>query len=216
MADIRFDRPLTSYQKVRDFISPIVRGKKWLVRKDRIKGKILMNVGCGPHSKEEFINVDWMWHPGIDICWDITTKTYPIPSNSLEGVYTEHCLEHITFEKCAENLKEFYRLLKPGGTVRVVVPDGQIYFDLYQAKKTDKSVRLPYDDEEETPDISINRIFRRHGHLFIYDFETMKLQLERAGFRDIKKESFRTGRDPRLLLDLAERKVESLYVEASK
>ena len=106
--------------------------------------------------------------------------------------------------------------MKPGGTVRVVVPDGQIYFDLYQAKKTDKSVRLPYDDEEETPDISINRIFRRHGHLFIYDFETMKLQLERAGFRDIKKESFRTGRDPRLLLDLAERKVESLYVEASK
>ncbi len=113
-------------------------------------------------------------------------------------------------------MKEFYRLLKPGGTVRIIVPDGQIYFDLYQAKKTDKSVQLPYAENEETPAISINRIFRGHGHLFIYDFETFALLLQKAGFRDIKKESYGTGRDSRLLIDQAHRAVESLYVEATK
>ena len=176
----------------------------------------MLNVGCGFNPKDNFINLNYEWNPGIDICWDITAERIPLPSDSLEGVYTEHCLEHIPFEKCVETVKEFYRLLKPGGTVRIIVPDGQIYFDLYQAKKTDKSVQLPYAENEETPAISINRIFRGHGHLFIYDFETFALLLQKAGFRDIKKESYGTGRDSRLLIDQAHRAVESLYVEATK
>jgi predicted SAM-dependent methyltransferase len=64
----------------------------------------------------------------------------------MEGIFTEHCLEHITFEQCLETLKEFHRLLKPGGTIRIVVPDAELYFDLYQARKTNKSVQLPYDE----------------------------------------------------------------------
>jgi predicted SAM-dependent methyltransferase len=193
-----------------------MRGKKWTIRRNRIKDKVLLNVGCGFNPKDNFINLNYEWNPGIDICWDITAERIPLPSDSLEGVYTEHCLEHIPFEKCVETVKEFYRLLKPGGTVRIIVPDGQIYFDLYQAKKTDKSVQLPYAENEETPAISINRIFRGHGHLFIYDFETFALLLQKAGFRDIKKESYGTGRDSRLLIDQAHRAVESLYVEATK
>src|ERR1700722_13627304 len=216
MADLRLDRPITSYAKVQAFLSPIMRGKKLTIRRNRIKDKVLLNVGCGYNPKDNFINLNFEWNPGIDICWDITAARIPLPSNSLEGVYTEHCLEHIPFEKCFENLKEFHRLLKPGGTVRIVVPDGQIYFDLYQAKKTDKSVQLPYAENEETPAISINRIFRSHDHLFIYDFETMALLLGKVGFRDIKKESYGTGRDGRLLIDQAHRAVESLYVEATR
>ena len=216
MADLRLDRPITSYAKVQAFLSPIMRGKKWTIRRNRIKDKVLLNVGCGYNPKDDFINLNFEWNPGIDICWDITAASIPLPSNSLEGVYTEHCLEHIPFEKCFENLKEFHRLLKPGGTVRIVVPDGQIYFDLYQAKKTDKSVQLPYAENEETPAISINRIFRSHDHLFIYDFETMALLLGKVGFRDIKKESYGTGRDSRILIDQAHRAVESLYVEATR
>jgi hypothetical protein len=135
MADIRFDRPITSYAKVQAFLSPIMRGKKWTIRRNRIKDKVLLNVGCGYNPMDNFINLNYEWNPGIDICWDITAERIPLPSDSLEGVYTEHCLEHIPFEKCVETVKEFYRLLKPGGTVRIIVPDGQIYFDLYQAKK---------------------------------------------------------------------------------
>jgi predicted SAM-dependent methyltransferase len=175
-----------------------------------------LNIGCGPYSKDNFINVNYEWHPGIDICWDITAKNIPLRSGTLEGIYTEHCLEHISFEKCLVNLKESYRLLKPNGTIRIIVPDAELYFDLYQARKKDPSVKLPYSENEETAVISINRIFRSHEHLFIYDFETMALLLQKAGFRNITKESYRTGRDSRLLIDLPERAVESLYVEASK
>jgi predicted SAM-dependent methyltransferase len=211
-------RPISSYTKVREFISPIVRGKLWSIRRTRIKDKVLLNIGCGPYSKDNFINLNFEWHPGIDITWDITAKKIPLRSSFLEGVYTEHCLEHISFEKCLENLKETYRMLKPNGTIRIIVPDAEIYFDMYQARKKDPSVKLPYSDKEkeETAIISINRIFRAHEHLFIYDFETLALLLQKAGFRNITKESYRTGRDSRLLIDLPERAVESLYVEASK
>jgi len=209
-------RPLTSYAKVQAFITPLARGKSWAIRKTRIKDKTLLNIGCGPNSKDNFINLNFEWTPGIDICWDITAERIPLASNSMEGIFTEHCLEHITFEQCFENLKEFHRLLKPGGTIRIVVPDAEVYFDLYQARKTNKSVQLPYGENEETPVISINRIFRSHEHLFIYDFETMALLLQKAGFHGMKKESFGTGRDSRLLIDQASRAVESLYVEATK
>jgi predicted SAM-dependent methyltransferase len=107
-------------------------------------------------------------------------------------------------------------MLKPGGLVRIVVPDGELYCDLYQKRKQDRTVTMPYGESEATGMISINRIFRIHGHLFIYDYETMKLLLEKAGFSNVTKRSFRTGSDERLLIDQEARAVESLYVEAIK
>jgi predicted SAM-dependent methyltransferase len=209
-------RPLTSYAKVQALITPFARGRNWAIKKDRIKDKKLLNIGCGFEPKDNFINLNLEWTPNVDICWDITAERVPLATNSMEGIFTEHCLEHITFEQCLETLKEFHRLLKPGGNIRIVVPDAELYFDLYQARKTNKSVTLPYIKTEETPVISINRIFRDHGHLFIYDFETMAHLMQKAGFRDVKKESYSTGRDNRLLIDQAYRAVESLYVEATK
>ncbi|HLZ89424.1 MAG TPA: methyltransferase domain-containing protein [Puia sp.] len=216
ISDISLKRPITSYSKVVKFLSDLKRGRKLFIRKKRIKDKVLLNVGCGPLSREEFINLDYEWTPTIDIVWDFTKKPIPLPSESLEGIYTEHCLEHITLDACLGTLKDFHRLLKPGGNVRIIVPDAQIYLDLYQARKTDPSIVLPYGEKEATAAISINRIMRLHGHLFIYDAETMGYLLEKAGFRNIKKESFSHGRDKRLLIDLEARKVESLYMEATK
>jgi len=62
----------------------------------------------------------------------------------------------------------------------------------------------------------INGIFRNHGHLFIYDFNTISIILKEIGYKDIKKEKFNSGRDNYLLQDTKERELESLYVEASK
>ena len=64
--------------------------------------------------------------------------------------------------------------------------------------------------------ISVNRIFRSHGHQFIYDFATLHLLLKKAGFTKIYQETFAKGNDPRLLIDRSDRAIESLYVEAIK
>lgn len=215
-SSISRSRPILSYSKVQLAMAYLTRGKTVFIKRNNFKDKILLNVGCGPFPKDNFINLDYEWRPGLDICWDITKKAYPLTNEKVEGIFTEHCLEHIPYEKCIENLKEFYRLLKPGGTLRIVVPDGEIYCDLYQRRKTDKTVTFPYVTVDEAPMVSINRIFRGHGHLFIYDFEVFRRILGEAGFRNIKKEAFRQGRDERLLIDRKEREVESLYVEATK
>ncbi len=206
-------RSITSYAKVRTAVSEIIRGNSLFVRK---KKSLYLNVGCGPYPKENFINLDYNWEPAIDICWDITKKKYPLPDQSLKGIYTEHCMEHITLDAFKENCKEFFRMLQPGGIIRIVVPDGELYFDLYHERKNGKTVHFPYEEGHITGMSRINELFRRHGHLFIYDFETMKKILEAAGFVNIRKESYRKGNDPVLLLDLDWRAHESLYVEAGR
>jgi hypothetical protein len=64
--------------------------------------------------------------------------------------------------------------------------------------------------------MSVNRIFREHGHLFIYDFATLAQLLARRGFTAIRREQFRSGRDPQLLIDSEHRAHESLYLEAQR
>ncbi len=211
-----FDRKLTSYAKVQGIISKMIRGNSSFNNLKRARSLKLLNVGCGPYPKPEFINLDYSWIQGIDICWDITKKPYPLESDSLEGIFTEHCLEHIEMNETLENFKEFYRLLKPGGTARIVVPDGEIYVDIYQRRKEGKNDPMPYEEGYLSPMARINGIFRNHGHKFIYDFETMKKLLQQAGFTNIKKCSYRTGNDQRLLIDQDWRAIESLYVEAIK
>ena len=206
-------RKLTSYAKVQRVIGNLVRGTSFGIRTKNAK---ILNVGCGPHFNKNFINLDYWWMPEIEICWDIVKKKYPIPDNSLEGIYTEHCLEHIPFGSFNENCKEFFRMLKSSGHVRIIMPDGELYLDIYQERKNGGKKEMPYEDGYITPMARINGIFRNHGHLFIYDFQTVKKILGEIGFMDIKKETYRSGRMSALLIDTDWRADESLYVEATK
>ena len=68
--------------------------------------------------------------------------------------------------------------------------------------------------------VSVNRIFYQDreslfGHRTIYDFQLLELLLRETGFTRIACRDYQTGRDARLLVDTAARRVESLYVEAS-
>tara|TARA_R110002072_G_scaffold241723_1_gene400591 strand:- start:494 stop:1177 length:684 start_codon:yes stop_codon:yes gene_type:complete len=219
-----WNRPITSYTKFHQlynrFITPLIINKKIFVSSSLTNGKEYLQVGCGYNIYPDFINTDIEWKPSV-IPWDISEikkNNYPIQNDILTGIYTEHCLEHIPFESVKDNLKEFYRILKPGGTVRIAVPDGELFIDLYNRYRKGETVDFPKPDNrpEPTPMISINRIARSHGHLFMYDFETFKHLLEEAGFKDVIKETFRHGRNQKLLVDSDLRRDESLYVEATK
>lgn len=211
-----FKRHISSYAKVQYTVSALIRGNSFFLAKKKIQKSKLLNVGCGPYPHPDFINLDYHWNRDIAICWDITKKAYPLPTSSIEGIYTEHCLEHISFAEFEENIKEFYRMLAPGGTVRIIMPDGELYIDIYQRKKNGETVKMPYEEHYISPMARINGIFRNHGHKFIYDFVTVKRIMEKAGFKNIVKESFGHGRDPRLLIDMQWRSDESLYVEGVK
>lgn len=210
-------RAITSYTKVQIFIGALIRGRHCFVRAGTFKNLDYLDVGCGPFVNQTvFVNLDYEWRPGVQVCWDIVKQSYPFPENRFRGIYTEHCLEHIGLDDLKKNLAEFHRLLKPGGRVRIVVPDGELYFDLYQKQKQGENVKMPYQEFYISPMARINGLFRNHGHQFIHDFNTLKILLAEAGFKDIEKCGFMQGADQALLKDSEYRRNESLYVEACK
>ena len=219
-----WNRPITSYTKfhqfINRFVTPWILNKKFFVPSKLIHGKKYLQIGCGYNIYDDFINMDIEWKPNV-IPWDISTiskDNYPIANDSLDGIYTEHCLEHIPFESTKDNLKEFYRILKPGGTVRIAVPDGELFIDAYVKAKKGENYSIPHPEEleEKTLMMTLNKVARGYGHLFLYDFETMELILREAGFKTIKQETYRSGSNPTLLVDSELRRAESLYVEATK
>ncbi len=219
---VSFSRPISSYWKIRILWGAITRNKKFQlkIKNVAITKKPYLNVGCGLNIEPNFLNLDYNWLPGIEICADIS-KGIPLPNESMRGIYTEHCLEHILFSECCFVLKEFYRILKKGCTLRIIVPDAELYIKLYNEHKTGKSPCFPYSEETEgskyaTPMMHLNRVFRGYEHKFAYDEETLNALLKNTGFINIRRESFLRGRNPKLLIDTDGRKDESLYIEASK
>src|SRR3990167_1349141 len=93
---ISFKRSLLDYSKIQNVVSEIIRNNKLQLNFIDSTKKFL-NVGCGPNFFDNFINLDYYWRPGIDLCWDIT-KGIPLRDRSCLGIYTEHCLEHVSME----------------------------------------------------------------------------------------------------------------------
>ena len=187
------------------------------MRKDRIESLKFLDIGCGLHGTSGFVNLDYWWRPEVEVCWDLTKDSLPFESNRFKGVFSEHCFEHVSLDTFRDSMRDVLRVLIPGGTARIVMPDGELYFDIYQDLKNGGSRVMPFIEEYITPMARINGLFRNHGHVFIYDFETVKHVMEEIGFCDIKKESFGKGREESLAKrDTDWRAIESLYVEGRK
>lgn len=101
---------------------------------------------------------------------------------------------------------------------RIIVPDAELYFRGYVGQLDGKTVHLPYGDLASgiTALMSVNRVFRGHGHQYAWDYRTMKVVLQSVGFVGISRCEFREGCDAKLLFCNQDRRAESLYIEAVK
>lgn len=216
MRRFKLRRGLTEYTKVQSLIGKLIRGRSFFINSKKNRNIEYLDIGCGPNITPGFVNLDYNWTPKIDVCWDLTLDKLPFSSDHFSGVYTEHCFEHIPFASFEKIMAEIFRILKPNGTFRLIMPDGELYLDIYHRQKMGELIKMPYEDGYLSPMQRINGVFRNHGHQFIYDFKTVKLVLEKSGFKDIEKRNFNEGRDKMLLKDTLHRAPESLYVEAVK
>jgi predicted SAM-dependent methyltransferase len=93
--------------------------------------KKLLNVGCGTKFHPDWTNVDMAsYSPEVKVV-DLT-KGIPFHDNSFDVVYHSQVLEHIPKEKATDFVEECYRVLKPGGIMRIVVPDLENIVDEYK------------------------------------------------------------------------------------
>jgi predicted SAM-dependent methyltransferase len=161
-------------------------------------------------------------HPSITLALDVR-RGLPFRSNQVRRIFSEHTIEHLDFREDVPALfKEFYRVLAPGGALRIIVPHGGRFLKAYGSGSKESFAQLGWDldampNDIYTPMHIVNHIFHQGGeHLFAWDFETMALMLGRAGFSEIKQREFRQSADPELAIDREIHRPYSLVVEALK
>ncbi|MBN2396283.1 MAG: methyltransferase domain-containing protein [Candidatus Atribacteria bacterium] len=109
-----------------------------------------LNVGCGKKYHPDWINLD-LKSNSPDVVAVNLLKGIPFPDNYFQVVYHSQVLEHIPKEKANEFVKECYRVLRPNGIMRVVVPDLENIIDEYKRllkeniENTNKRSEADYD-----------------------------------------------------------------------
>jgi SAM-dependent methyltransferase len=95
-----------------------------------------LNLGCGSRYHPDWVNIDTALHgPGV-IQHDIS-RGIPYPDDSCDVVYHAAVLEHLRRPDAEALLTECQRVLKPGGIVRIGVPDLEKICQLYLSSLTD-------------------------------------------------------------------------------
>ena len=121
----------------------------------------------------------------------------PLSSACADLVYCSHALEHLALDEFRMALKETYRLLKAGGYFRLVVPDLQRIAKEYLESESDrashgfmKSSDLGLEKKDRRFRGRVRAALGASQHLWMWDYKSMRYELERAGFCEIRRASF--------------------------
>jgi len=152
-----------------------------------------LQIGGGYHTKQGWINGDLI---AGDIYLD-AARRFPFPDESIDLVFAEQFIEHLSFEQGSYCLRECCRVLKKGGKIRLSTPDLENLCSLYKNNNPDvdlKTVMARHKAQHNrgltTPCHLMNDFFRLWGHSFIYDEQTLRMQLGQAGFSSILRRKF--------------------------
>jgi prepilin-type processing-associated H-X9-DG protein len=84
-------------------------------------GKLWLNVGSGAKSHCDFVNIDGNIFRRPEMWLDLKNGI-PFASETVDGIYASHVLEHFYYTEVAKIFRESYRVLKRGGGIRMIVP----------------------------------------------------------------------------------------------
>jgi len=150
-------------------------------------GGLRLHLGSGDRLKSGWVNVDI--HPAADLRLDVR-RPWPFADGSAAEVYAEHLFEHLGWPgETGHFLAEARRVLRPGGTLRLSVPDLARHVKAYAAG--DEAFRRAFAPflpaGAVTRADALNHHFRQDGeHLYAYDAETLGERLRAAGFADAR------------------------------
>ena len=92
-----------------------------------------LNLGCGKRYHSSWINID-IAPQGPEIRAYDLSKGIPLPEGSCDVVYHSNLLEHLRRPQARHLMKECFRVLRPGGILRVAVPDLEQICRMYLTK----------------------------------------------------------------------------------
>jgi SAM-dependent methyltransferase len=200
-----------------------------------------INLGCGLSIAPGWINIDsspnarlskypllkWtLWKLGVlssphyTAPWprsiEVRDLKNPLPyaDSSIDYVYTSHFLEHLSRDDGQKLIREAFRVLKPHGLVRLVVPDLAVGVRDYVA-----TMQSNPNDAKAAPEflnwLQLSRPEVRDPHLWMYDAPSLTAVLSKCGFINAGVWEYRKGRVPDCDI-LDNRPEDSLHLEAEK
>ena|ERR1700761_4438264 len=161
-----------------------------------------LQLGAGQNELPGWFNTDYFVRPSIYFL-DVTKK-FPFADNTFTYVFSEHHIEHITYKQARYMLSETYRVMKPGGYIKITTPDLNQYIRAYAEGTLHNAIvkkhvkdwiytgfayaenYIPVDDEVYEAHF-INDIFMNYEHRFIYDEKALAKLAKNAGFTIINK-----------------------------
>jgi predicted SAM-dependent methyltransferase len=197
---------------------------------------VWLNLGCGLCTHPDWVNIDGSWnarlarHPllrktlcslhiltpekaGVPWSRDIfihdIRKPLPFSDCSVDVVYASHVLEHLYREQAEKLILDSFRVLVPGGIVRIIVPDLRAIIQEYERDSSfgelspTKKSRPPADLFNErllmrSPSAPKSNFLLRvyeawedfHSHKWMYDEQSLKNLLSSAGFADLARKDY--------------------------
>ena len=187
-----------------------------------------INLGCGDEPSPDFINIDFWGASGAGYNADLRFPLR-VGDGVVDGIYSEHTFEHLTYDEVDRLLSECRRIMKAGAVIRIIVPDVSLFVrkyadsdaDWFRAWEARMFLKSPNPERNRRRLAShlqaLSFVTQEYGHVSSWDAETMTRYLERNGFCDVRTTSFRSGRNPDLLQDSADeaRTAVSLYIEGT-
>jgi len=156
-----------------------------------------------------------------DIAYGDATKGLPLQDETVDVLYSSHMLEHLDRNEASMFLKEAFRVLRPGGVIRIAVPDLKKQVKKYNEEgdadafieATHLCVPRPRSLAQKLRLLLVGP----RNHQWMYAGNSLSRLVQKHGF--IKAEVMPVGKtriqdyEP---LNLHERASESVYVEAEK
>jgi SAM-dependent methyltransferase len=131
----------------------------------------------------------------------------PLHDNAVDFIYSSHFFEHLFKDDAANLLKACAQALKPGGIIRISIPDLAYAVLLYGLGKKIEML-------EDYFFVSGKGSYLAR-HKYMYDFDLIKTALEQAGFSGVTRCEYRQGKTPDVeMLDVYPEV--SLFVEATR
>jgi predicted SAM-dependent methyltransferase len=190
-------------------LAPIMGRRARAIAQDQTD--LRLHLGSGANRLPGWVNVDLLGM-GSDLAWDLRRRL-PFPDASARAAFVEHVIEHFILADALALLEECHRVLAPGGTIRVGVPDLERYIRSYVG---DRELIEQARPNRPTSLLAVAEVAQFHGHRSAYDAETLVRLLEEAGFIDVDVRGFRESKTLEPVPDLEERRLETVYAEGTK
>jgi predicted SAM-dependent methyltransferase len=143
-----------------------------------------LHLGCGPRHIPGFVHVDLQPGPHVDIVGPV--ERLPVADGSASLVYASHVLEHFGRNEYKSVLKEWHRVLAPGGTLRLAVPDfaacAALYYEGGLSDRMSGLVGLLVGGQRDPYDF----------HKMVFDENSLRFDLQEAGFAGVRRWEWRS------------------------